>query len=103
MANALDELKTLYPVFIFKNRTNQPQEIPLDNDSVQVPARGTTKLRSKHFINLPRLDTFTFIQPTLDDLRAVGLLATKEVKVEKKQIPPSNNTPIKSNDGAEKD
>ena len=98
MANELDELRTMYPVFVFKNKTASPQEIALYDDSVLVQARGTVKLRSSLFINLPPTDTFTFIKPTLDDLRAVGLLATREVKTEVKPSPKGNSG---STDGAE--
>lgn len=80
MANELEELKKLHPVFEFKNKTAIPQEIALDEDSVLVPARGTVKLQSSKFINLPAIALFEFKKPSLDDLRAVGLLATVNPK-----------------------
>ena len=74
MTSQLDELKALYPIFEFRNKTNKEQTILLNRDSKTVPARGTLKLRSSVFIQLPPLNAFTYIKPTLDDLRAVGLL-----------------------------
>ena len=74
MTSPLDELKAMYPVFQFKNKTNSPEEIQLDGDTITVNGRGTLKLDSRKFINLPPISKFKFEKPTLDDLRAVGLL-----------------------------
>lgn len=76
-----EELKQMYPIFEFENKTRLPQRVMLaENDSKVVPVGGTLKLRSSMFINLPPVAAFKFKAPTLDDLRAVGLLKELPVK-----------------------
>lgn len=80
MSNGLEELKELYPVFEFQNKTNVTQELILaDNNSVEIVAGGKLKIASKDCIQLPSTKTFKFIQPTLDDLKMVGLIQVKTV------------------------
>jgi hypothetical protein len=81
--NPLKELQDLHRVWEFKNKTNSVQPIELaDGDSVKVQPRGTLRLQSAKFHQLPAISTFTYLKPTLDDLRAVGLLNTEAPKSE---------------------
>ncbi len=80
MSNGLEELKELYPVFEFQNKTNVTQELILaENNSVEIVAGGKLKIASKDCIQLPSTKTFKFIKPTLDDLKMVGLIQAKTV------------------------
>lgn len=76
--NPFKELQDAHPIWEFRNKTNTVQNVPLAHgDSIKVAGRsdgGVLKLQSKKFHQLPPFSTFTFIKPSLDDLRAVGLL-----------------------------
>lgn len=81
MSAQLDELKALHPVFEFKNKSSSmTKTVPLHQNSVQVAPRGVLKLRSSEFTQLPSTADFVFIKPSLDDLRAVGLISTAVVQ-----------------------
>ncbi len=97
MSDALSELKEMYPIFQFKNKTNTAQSVALFGDTVQVNPKGILKLRSSKFSNLPSTSAFQFIAPTLDDLRAVGLLASPSpaASVAKPKSTPVTNPPKK--------
>lgn len=77
----LDQLRAKYPVFQFRNKTNSAHMVQLaDGDSVQVHARGTLKLKSSQFNNLPDNTKFSYDIPSVDDLREVGLIPTISVQ-----------------------
>lgn len=92
MSDPISELKELYPVWEFQNKSGQPQHVTLDNDTVSVAIRGTLKLPSSHFLNLPSTSLFKFIKPSLDDLRAVGLIKTAEVKTANEKSATANGS-----------
>lgn len=92
MSDPISELKELYPVWEFQNKSGQPQLVTLDNDTVPVAIRGTLKLPSSHFLNLPSTSLFKFVTPTLDDLRAVGLIKTVEVKTASETPAPTSGS-----------
>ena len=83
MSDPMKELQDLYRVFEFKNKTNQIKTVELAaGDSVRVQPRSVLKLQSAKFHQLPSMSEFQFIAPTLDDLRAVGLIKSEAPKSE---------------------
>ena len=81
MSDPFKELQDLHRVFEFKNKTNQVKTVALaGGDSIKVNGRGSLKLQSSKFHQLPSIVDFQFIKPSLDDLRAVGLLNTETPK-----------------------
>ena len=81
MSDPMKELQDLHRVFQFQNKTNMVKTVSLaGGDTVQVMPRSILKLQSAKFNQLPSMSEFKFIAPTLDDLRAVGLLTSEAPK-----------------------
>lgn len=75
MSTPFKELQDAHRIWEFTNKTNKVQTVPLANgDSIKVIERGTLKLQSSRFHQIPSLTIFKAVTPSLDDLRAVGLL-----------------------------
>lgn len=78
MSDPFKELQDSNRIWQFKNNTNTEQTIQLaNNETVQVQPRAVIKLQSNRFHQLPSMKLFRYIAPTIDDVKAVGLLVEK--------------------------
>ncbi len=79
MSDPFKELQDAYRVWEFKNSTNSEKLVVLaNNETVQVAPRAVLKLQSNKFHQLPSMKDFKYIIPSIEDVRAVGLLKVKE-------------------------
>ncbi len=90
MSDPFKELQDAYRIWEFKNSTNHEKLVALvNNETVQVAPRAVLRLQSNKFHQLPSMKEFKYIVPSIEDVRAVGLLTVREA-------PKSSNTSSQS-------
>lgn len=89
MNEEFQTLKLDYQTFTLQNKKNVAQHILLsDGGIVQINPQGTAIIESKYISQLPDLQIFRLIEPTLEQLISYGVLKPKTV------TSPENDAPV---------